>query len=341
MRFTCIDIGTVTARLALVLSKEGRLLSVEKNSVIVNLGEGLAQTGALDAVAVERCVATVAHFVDEARAWGASRACCTLTAAARRAGNAEVLLGRLRELGLDPEVIPGELEGTLTFLGVAQDFVGEPLLVVDSGGGSTELAYGCYGCPGQAEQVAQLEIAQVKSAPVGARVLTDQFLQSDPPTAAELGRARAFAQDLIADALLERRGSAAPRLVCVGGTATTLVALAKSLEPYDPAQVHLAQLSAGQVKDLTARLAALPVDRRTQLAGLQPKRAGVIVGGALCIGAVLGATGADLLTVSEHDLLWGLALTCARVLDGTSALGEQGHQAHVLLGWKPRLAVLR
>lgn len=83
------------------------------------------------------------------------------------------------------------------------------------------------------------------------------------------------------------------------------------------------------------------MDKRTQLAGLQPKRAGVIVGGVLCIGAVLGATGADSLTVSEHDLLWGLALTCARVLDGTSALGAQGHQAHVLLGWKPRLAALR
>lgn len=316
MQFACIDIGTVTARLALVQSKAGRVLTVNKNSVIVNLGEGLAQTGVLSSAALERCCSVVGQFVAEATAWGAQRLSCTLTAAARRAANSEELLGRLEMLGVEPEVIPGELEGALTFLGVAQDFAGEPLLVVDSGGGSTELAYGQLGQQGQP---GQLKLTQVRSAPVGARVLTDQFLKSDPPRAQELQAARAYAEELISAVLLDPAQAAVqqsgpPRVVCVGGTATTLVAMHKALDPYDPSQVHLAYLSAQQVAELTECMAALPLHERTRLCGLQPKRAGVIVGGALCLQAVLAQTGASGLTVSEHDLLWGLALASAQAL---------------------------
>ena len=177
-RVACIDIGTVTARLAVADVEGGHVVRLAKRSQICNLGQDVDKTHRLRQDAMERVFGCVAAYVEEARRAGATSACCTLTSAARDAQNARELGAALASLGLEPMVIPGAVEGSLTFLGVAQDFVGHRILVADNGGGSTELAMGCLGTDGI------LELDFVRSVDVGCRRLTERFLAGEGPTAA-------------------------------------------------------------------------------------------------------------------------------------------------------------
>lgn len=326
-RVAVIDIGTVTARLGVSDVAGGHVEHCSKTSTICNLGEGVAETGLLSDAACERVLSCVAGYVASAREASAGVACCTLTSAARDAANASVLLDGLAALGLDPQVIPGEVEGSLTFLGVAQDFLGQRIVVADNGGGSTEVAVGTLGEGG-------VSLEAVRSLNVGCRRVTDLFLsREDPPSARSVEQARAFCRERFCDELSApaRDAVAGGRLVCVGGTVTTLVAIGAALDPYDPSFVHLHDLSLDEVDELAERLAALPLEERREVTGLQPKRAGVIVAGALCVSELMRACGADRLTVSESDLLYGLSIAAA-----AAAEGQAGPVA-----WEPRLSALR
>lgn len=341
-RVACIDIGTVTARLAVADVEGGRVARMAKHSEIVNLGEGVDATRRLSQAAMERTFACVRGYVDAAREAGCQAACCTLTSAARDAQNSWELGAALDSIGLDPLIIPGQVEGALTFLGVAQDFPGEPLLVADSGGGSTELALGRLGADGV------LDLRRVRSVDVGCRRVTEKFLSASAvPSADDLRRAHEFVAGQLAGPVAEcvpAAGTAAPdapavgsaadvagpdvaavaepeplvpaRLVVVGGTATSVVAIEKRLEPYDPPQVHLARVGAAQLDEVERLLASMPVERRAQLPGLQAKRAPVMLGGAVVVGELLRQTGFDELVVSESDLLFGLALAADAAVSG-------------------------
>lgn len=326
-RVAVVDIGTVTARLGVASVAGGRVEHCAKTSTICNLGEGVAETGLLSAAACERVLACVEGYVATAREAGVEAACCTLTSAARDAANSGVLLEGLTALGLEPQVIPGEVEGSLTFLGVAQDFRGQRIVVADNGGGSTEVAVGTLGERG-------VSLEAVRSLNVGCRRATDLFLsREDPPCAAALERARAFCRERFCEELpaQARDAVAEGRLVCVGGTVTTLVAILAALEPYDPSFVHLHDLGLDEVDELAERLAGLPLERRREVCGLQPKRAGVIVAGALCVSELMRACAAERLTVSESDLLYGLSIAASAAEEG-----EPGPVA-----WEPRLSSLR
>lgn len=327
-RVACIDAGTVTCRLAVADVVAGQVRRLAKQSTICNLGEGLTETGRISQAAEDRLLTCVAAYVEAARQAGAAVSCCTLTSAARDASNSAQLLGRLHELGLEPQVIPGEVEGTLTFLGVSQDFRGERILVADSGGGSTELALGTL----PKDQTAP-RIEAVRSINVGARRVTERFLSAgDPPSTADLRRARDFAAKLFAKAVAEEGldNRPAERLIVTGGTATSLVAIDARLEPYDSSRVHLQSLTRARVEGLCNRLAALTTAERAELPGLQAKRAPVILGGALTIAELMAQTKAPAMTVSERDLLFGLATVAA-------AAAEKGASP---MDWTPRLAPL-
>ena len=326
-RVAVIDIGTVTCRLGVADVADGHVLRCAKTSTICNLGEGVAETGRLAPDAIARVLACVDQSLAQARAAGAPVATCTLTSAARDAHNAEDLLGGLRLRGVVPQVIPGEVEGSLTFLGVAQDFPGKRIMVADNGGGSTEIAVGTLGAEG-------LTMEAVRSLNVGCRRVTDLFLsREDPPTADDLEQARAFCREAFESGLPE--AARVPRrpdvLVCVGGTVTTLVAIAAELDPYDPSFVHLHELPLSEVDALADRMAALPLAQRRELKGLQAKRAGVIVAGAVCVGELMRACGVTSLTVSESDLLFGLAI----------AADAQVRGMRPPVGWRPQLFSLR
>lgn len=337
-RLACIDIGTVTARLAVADVVGGQVVRLAKHSEICNLGEGVDATGRLAQSAMERVFACVRGYVESARDAGATAVCCTLTSAARDAENSRELGAALDSLGLDPLVIPGEVEGALTFLGVARDFRGRTILVADNGGGSTELALGTL----RADNV--LELRFVRSVDVGCRRLTEKFLSAAPlPAPADLAAAHEFAAagfapvvregGLLAAAAAEEGASAgAPEvLVVTGGTVTSLVAIERALEPYDPSQVHLASLSRAQVEGLERRLAGLTVDQRAELPGLQAQRAPVILGGTVAVAELLAQTGFSALTVSESDLLFGLATVADAALAGRESP----------VGWAPSMRPLR
>lgn len=328
-RVACIDIGTVTARLAVADVVDGRVERMLKQSTICNLGEGLEASHRVSSEALARVSSCVDAYLAMARSAGAPLVCCTLTSAARDAANSDELLAALSCRGLRPEVISGVTEGSLTFLGVAQDFRGRRLLVADSGGGSTELAVGRMAS-------GVLSLDRVRSVDVGARRATEKFgLSGDggPTPADDVFSARAWARGLFADALeREKMASLSPELlVATGGTVTTLVAMEAGLDPYDSRFVHLHELTRDQVESQVARLASLPADERAAIRGLQPKRAGVILGGAIAIAALMEETGFDALTVSESDLLFGLSICAA-----AAAVGKEAP-----FGWKPALAVLK
>ncbi len=323
-RVACIDIGTVTARLAVADVEEGRVLRLAKHSEICNLGEGVDATGRLAQGAMERVFACVRGYVESARDAHAEAVCCTLTSAARDAENAAELGAALDSLGLDPLVIPGEIEGALTFLGVARDFPGKRILVADNGGGSTELALGSLRRDGA------LDLGFVRSIDVGCRRVTEKFLSAGPlPSADDLDAAHAFAAKAFAPAIAEgglfaagaaRAAEGAPEhLVVCGGTVTSLVAVSLGLDPYDPTRVHLGRLSREKVEELEGRLAGMTVEQRAELPGLQAKRAPVILGGAVAVLELMRQTGFEELIASESDLLFGLATTAAAALTGAES----------------------
>lgn len=334
-RVACIDIGTVTARLAVADVEGGRVARLIKHSEICNLGEGVDATGRLRDDAIGRVFSCVRGYVALAVEAGAPAACCTLTSAARDAENSDEMVSALESLGLSPLVIPGRIEGSLTFLGVAQDFRGRRILVADNGGGSTELALGSLGEDGA------LDLSYVRSVDVGCRRVTEKYLQAAPlPTADDLAAAHAFVAEGFAPAVeegglwaagSERAVADAPEaLVVCGGTVTSLVAVDDEMEPYDSARVHLAGLTREKVEALEKRLAGLTVEQRAELPGLQAKRAPVILGGAVAISELMRQTSFSTLQASESDLLFGLALTAAASLDGTASP----------VGWRPEMHAL-
>ena len=320
-RVAAIDLGTVSSRLALAEVRSGAIVSLAKHTVITDLGEGVDATRRFCDAAIERVVAACEQFACEARAFGASCTVTTLTSAARDAENAETLLERLRNAGLAPQVIPGEIEARLTFYGVAHDFPGERIVVADSGGGSTELVVGTYDAAAGA-----LRLEQAESLNIGCRRVTDRFLPGDPPWARDIERAAAWSAGEFAP-YWRSLDSLPERLVAVGGTVTTLVALAHELEPYDASFVHLHDLSLVEIEACLERMHGASVAEIAQLKGIQPKRAHVIRAGALIMRELMRTGGYDVLTVSENSLLAGMVSTVGEFLDS----------GRIAIGWQPEL----
>ena len=326
MLLAAIDIGTVTARLALAQVEDGRVIRMAKYTEIVNLGEGVDKTKRLLPEAIHRCVGCVSSYVDHARKEGAEAVVCTLTSAARDAENAPDLGMGLASLGLEPMIIPGEIEGALTFLGVSHDFENHRILVADSGGGSTELVVGTLA--GQ-----QLDINFVESVDLGCRRLTERFsLSSDHPSAEDIDGAHQMAAQMMSEAIgrAQQQCAAPELLVGVGGTATSLIAIRDRLDPYDPSKVHLNHISIDEVSQIEELLASKTLKEREDITGLQAKRAPVMLAGTILLAELMKNSGFKHLVVSESDLLFGLVITAAAV--------HQGKQSPVI--WQPILRPL-
>lgn len=326
MLLAAIDIGTVTARLALAQVEDGRVIRMAKYTEIANLGEGVDTAKRLLPEAIHRCVGCVSSYVDHARKEGAEAVVCTLTSAARDAENAPDLGMGLASLGLEPMIIPGEIEGALTFLGVSHDFENHRILVADSGGGSTELVVGTLA--GQ-----QLDINFVESVDLGCRRLTERFnLSADHPSAEDIEGAHQMAAQMMSEAIgRAQQLCAAPELlVGVGGTATSLIAIRDRLDPYDPSKVHLNHISIDEVTQIEELLASKTLKEREDITGLQAKRALVMLAGTILLAELMKNSGFKHLVVSESDLLFGLVVTAAAV--------HQGKQSPVI--WQPILRPL-
>ena len=346
MLLAAIDIGTVTARLALAQVEDGRVIRMAKYTEIVNLGEGVDTAKRLLPEAIHRCVGCVSSYVDHARKEGAEAVVCTLTSAARDAENAPDLGMGLASLGLEPMIIPGEIEGALTFLGVSHDFENHRILVADSGGGSTELVVGTLvgqsaaqgagqGAGQSTDQRAgqQLDINFVESVDLGCRRLTERFnLSSDHPSAEDIDGAHQMAAQMMSEAIgrAQQQCAAPELLVGVGGTATSLIAIRDHLDPYDPSKVHLNHISLDEMLQIEGLLASKTLKEREDITGLQAKRAPVMLAGTILLAELMKNSGFKHLVVSESDLLFGLVITAAAV--------HQGKQSPVI--WQPILRPL-
>lgn len=347
MLLAAIDIGTVTARLALAQVEDGRVIRMAKYTEIVNLGVGVDKTKRLLPEAIHRCVGCVSSYVDHARKEGAEAVVCTLTSAARDAENAPDLGMGLASLGLEPMIIPGEIEGALTFLGVSHDFENHRIFVADSGGGSTELVVGtlasqpaAQGAGQSAAQAVdqllggqQLDINFVESVDLGCRRLTERFnLSTDHPSAEDIDGAHQMAAQMMSEAIgrAQQQCAAPELLVGVGGTVTSLIAIRDHLDPYDPSKVHLNHISIDEVSQIEGLLASKTLKEREDITGLQAKRAPVMLAGTILLAELMKNLGFKHLVVSESDLLFGLVITAAAV--------HQGKQSPVI--WQPILRPL-
>lgn len=309
-RYAAIDIGTVTCRMLVAdVDAAGAIHEVDREYAITNLGEGVDAAGVLAPAAILRTVETVGGYCavrDRLAEQGAPivKTVAVATSASRDAENSDEFVQRLAKLGVVLSVIPGSKEAGLSFSGASCDFPGQDLMVVDIGGGSTEMV---VGRAGQAP-------AWAHSFDIGCRRVTEKFIRTDPPASDELDRAREWVSQQLARRLGEagKAGITPERLVAVAGTATTVVAVRDQMRVYDSTKVHKALVTRQQLDRQYAELAATPLEQRSQVVGLDPGRAPVIVAGLVIMQAVMDAVGVDGFTVSETDILHGIILDAAK-----------------------------
>ncbi len=299
-RLAAIDIGTNSVLLLIAERSEhtGQVVAVVERATVTRLGEGVDRSGALAPAACERTLACLQRYAEEIRSHGVGQVRAVGTSALRDATGGEAFLDAAEAvLGVRPEVISGEREAELTFAGSLSGLdVSGSVLVFDVGGGSTEFISGSVldGTP-TLERGVSLDIGSVR--------LFERHITTDPPSLLELERVRA---DIRAALSALERPTAQHRLVGVAGTVTTLAALQLELATYDADQLHGARLNAEVLHALRDRLIQLPLQQRQGLAGMEPKRADVIVVGALLVTEVIAWSGAAELTVSARGVRWGL-----------------------------------
>ncbi len=295
MRRAAIDVGTHSVRLLVADVDHGQIRPVLRRLEITRLGEGLDLGRVLIPQAIGRTVQAVREFWRIAHEAGAESVVVVGTSAVREALNRSTLKRNLHPIPL--VVLDGDAEAELSFQGVLAGLKGlpDPLLVLDIGGGSTELVLGT----GQ-------RVVRKKSFPLGSVRLREQYLHSDPPADVELEALRREVLNCVRPHRTSLSG--AIRAVGVGGTVTSLAAVDLSLDPYDPDRVHGHVLSAARVNSLTRGLCTMPLALRQRIPGLQPERADVICAGAAILDTLLALFRLEAVVASESDLLWGALL---------------------------------
>lgn len=299
-RVGAVDIGTNSTRLLVAdVSDEGGIAEAERLLEITRLGDRVDADGRLSAEAIARVDAVLRRYAARAEELEAEAVLAVATSAVRDAENGRAFLDEtVARHGFEPRLLTGEEEAEMTYRGVcSREAVAESVLICDIGGGSTELILG--GRDGVTDR-ASLDIGCVR--------LSERHLHDDPPAPAQLDALRNEV-----DATLPRRLTGAARgLVGVAGTVTTLATIDMGLEVELPEIIDGHRLPAEAVERLLAELAALPLERRQVVRGLMPQRAPTIVAGAVILSAIVRATGAGAVVVSERDILHGAALAAAR-----------------------------
>jgi exopolyphosphatase/guanosine-5'-triphosphate,3'-diphosphate pyrophosphatase len=303
-RVAAIDCGTNSIRLLVadLDVQASTLTDVDRRMEIVRLGQDVDRTGRLAAEALARTFAACDRYADVVRRAGAERVRFVATSATRDVPNRDEFAAGVRDrFGVEPEVVSGDTEAELSFTGATRELadgdLDRPFLVVDIGGGSTELV---LGDPGAAPRAA-------RSVDVGSVRMTERHLADDPPTATQVAAARADVE-----AAVRRAGETVPlgearTLVGLAGSVTTVAAMALDLPAYQPERIHHAHVPADDVRRVAQRLLTMTHDQRAALPFLHPGRVDVIGAGALILAVVLDHVPVDEVVVSEHDILDGIA----------------------------------
>ena len=297
-RVAAIDVGTNSTRLLVAEEAAEGFRSLDRRMTITRLGQGVESRRLLAPDALKRTLATIADYAAACGEYGVTRLRVTGTSAVRDAHNRDEFFEGVRLLtGSEPELLSGDAEARATFLGTLSDLdESGPVLVVDIGGGSTELISGS----GDPESIVSLDVGCVR--------MLEKHLHSDPPSTEELDALRAEVTGLLVGARSELEVPPGARMIGVAGTVTQLATLKAGTPVYDPDVTHHSVLSHGDVRRLARRLASLPYDKRRAVKGLEPGRVDVIVAGAAILQCVMEVFDAAEVLVSEKDILDGLVI---------------------------------
>jgi len=301
-RVAVVDIGTNSTRLLVAdVADDGRLTELERRTKVTRLGDRLGETGVLSEDAMGRVLSTLAEYAAIVEERRAERARAVLTSAVRDAANGDDFLARVRAEHdvLEARVIDGDEEARLTFRGAVSELAptDDPTLVVDVGGGSTELVVG------RGDQVSFHVSTQA-----GVVRHTERHLASDPPAPAELDALAADVRAIYLEAVPAEARRTARAAIAVGGTATSLGAIDLDLECSSANDAHGHVVTLAACRRILARLAALPEAERREVRGLHPDRAPTIVAGIVMVVEAVELFGLDSTVVSDHDILRGAAL---------------------------------
>ncbi len=302
MRVAAIDCGTNSIRLLIADIENGTLTDVVRTMVIVRLGEGVDKTGQFSQAALARTFAAIETFALLISQHQPERVRFVATSASRDVSNrSEFMDGVLSRLGIEPDIISGDEEAELSFLGATADLVNEqeppaaPYLVVDIGGGSTEFVLGTSG-----------PTAAI-STNVGCVRMTERHLISDPATPQEIAAAIADIDAAIDLAYQSVPISQAHSLIGLAGSVTTVAAIALGLSEYDSIAIHGSRISAPDIHRITGELLAMTRAQRAKLGPMHEGRIDVIGSGALVLDRIMIRTGLGEVVVSERDILDGIA----------------------------------
>jgi exopolyphosphatase/guanosine-5'-triphosphate,3'-diphosphate pyrophosphatase len=314
MRVAVVDIGTNSTRLLVAdVDGAGSIVEVERRTEVTRLGQGVDSDGVLADDAMQRVFATLADYRRRIDVHGAQRAVAVLTSAVRDAANGGEFAARVRaQHGLDARTIGGDEEARLTFLGATSSrprHDAAPTVVIDIGGGSTELVVG----GGRA-------VSFHVSTQAGVVRHSERHIHSDPPRRQELDALAADVRAIFAASVAPDVRSSASAAIAVAGTPTSLAAINLNLECYSSDKVHGHVLTVQRCEDMLERLAALSNAERRLVRGLHPDRAPTIVAGTVMLIEALRLFGLHATEVSDQDILHGAALeTVHRVQGGGAA----------------------
>jgi exopolyphosphatase/guanosine-5'-triphosphate,3'-diphosphate pyrophosphatase len=301
MKAAVIDLGSNSVRLLVAEIEEGKINQIFKDLATTRLGAGVVKNGMLWRDSIEKTVSAVEAFKNKAMAFGCQRIIAFATSAVREAKNGGEFMKELRRrAGLEVRLLSGREEAKLSFVGAKESLKVEGrTLVIDIGGGSTELALG------------EREIELEESLPMGAVRWTEQFLKSDPPKSEEIEALQMEARKLLSGFEKSFENMKAERVTAigVGGTFTTLCAILKKLEEYHWTKVHGSTLEFEAVEEMAKNLCGLDSSERKKIPGLAPERADIIAAGALIALEIMRFLGLKSIVVSEADLMEGILLT--------------------------------
>ena len=294
--------GSNSTRLLVADVDDGQVDEIERRSTVTRLGRGVDTSRQLSSEAIEDVCETVGSYLELIEPLEVEATIAIATSAVRDAENRGAFCGELRErFALDARVLSGDDEARLTYLGVIQDRpTADDVLVVDIGGGSTELVVGSGS-----------EVSFHASLDAGTVRHTERHIGHDP---AEQGELESLANDVrsLIDGVLKGSDFARARSgIGVAGTPTSLAAIDQALDPYDPDAVHGSRLSLSAIQRMHSQLAAKTLEERLAVTGLHPGRAPTIVAGVVILIQVMRAFGLSEIEVSEHDILYGAALEAA------------------------------
>jgi exopolyphosphatase/guanosine-5'-triphosphate,3'-diphosphate pyrophosphatase len=302
-RVAAIDCGTNSIRLLIADITGGNFKEVLRTMEIVRLGQGVDQNKSFHPDAIARTLSAVEKFAQLIASKGVEKIRFCATSATRDASNRALFTNGVKKiLGVEVEVIPGEQEAALSFIGATKELSQSdgPFLVVDIGGGSTEFVFGSE----------RVEFA--KSVNIGCVRMSERHLNLQPPTMAQIAEAIIDIDLAITQAAKVVPISQAKSLVAVAGTATTVAAAALKLAEYDRYLIHLSRISAPSVHQVAAMFQSMNKDQIAALGYMHPGRVDVITAGALVLSRIMAATGASEFIASESDILDGIAWSLSK-----------------------------